>query len=266
MRLIKTASDVELLQKAIDISTHGHIAAMKKAAPKKFEYEIQAELEYVFRSGGSKRNGYPSIVGSGPNTCILHYTENNREMQDGELVLVDAGAEYGYFTGDITRTYPVSGKFTAEQKAVYEVVLEAQKNAIAAARPGNTFMYMHETAIRILVDGLLSLKLLQGTVDDNIERGTFRKYYMHRTGHWLGMDVHDTGKYRIGESWRKLEEGMVLTVEPGLYIGENDEQHRFRNIGIRIEDDILITLDGPRVLSAACPKEIAEIEGIQRLP
>lgn len=262
MRLMKTPDDLEVLQKAIDLSVKGHLAAMKAAKPGKFEYEIQAVIEYVFRSGGSTRNGYPCIVGSGPSTCILHYTTNNRQMSDGDLLLIDAGAEFGYFTGDVTRTYPVNGRFSPEQKAVYEIVLEAQKNAIQMVRPGNTFMQVHEVATEILTAGLVSLGLLKGTTNENIEKEEYKKYFMHRTSHWLGMDVHDVGKYRKNGDWRVLQEGMVLTIEPGVYIGANDDAEKFRNIGIRIEDDVLVTAEGPSVLSKACPKEVSDLENL----
>jgi Xaa-Pro aminopeptidase len=262
MRLIKRAEDIEVLQKAVDISVRGHVAAMKSVAPEKYEYEVQAVLEYIFRSSGSMRNGYPCIVGSGPNTCILHYNNNDQQMKDGDLLLVDAGAELDYFTGDVTRTYPVNGKFTAEQRSVYEVVLQAQKKAIEACKPGNTHHFVHQIAVHALTDGMIQLGLLRGSVDENIENENYKKYYFHRTGHWLGMDVHDTGKYRMDRQWRVLEEGMVTTVEPGLYIPSGDEHSHFRNIGIRIEDDVLITSKGPTVLSAACPKEIKDLEAI----
>lgn len=262
MRLIKKPEDVDILQHAVEISAKAHMAAMKATKPGRHEYEIQGVIEYMFRKNGSLRNGYSCIVGSGPNSCILHYMNNDRQMQDGDMLLIDAGAEYGYYSGDITRTFPVNGKFTPEQKAVYEVVLEAQKKAIAAAKPGNTMMYVHETATRALTDGMISLGLLSGTVDENIENENYRKYYMHRTGHWLGIDVHDAGRYKQGDGWRVLEEGIVCTVEPGLYIGSEDEHEAFRNIGVRIEDDVLVTREGPRVLSALCPKEIKDLEEI----
>ncbi len=262
MRLIKTPEDLEILQKAIDLSVKGHIAAMKSSKPGKFEYEIQAVIEYIFRTGGSTRNGYPCIVGSGPSTCILHYTTNNRKMEDGDFLLIDAGAEFGYFTGDVTRTYPVNGRFSSQQKAVYEIVLEAQKKAIQMVRPGNTFMQVHDVTVKILTEGLVSLGLLKGTTEENIEKEEYKKYFMHRTSHWLGMDVHDVGKYRKNGEWRVLQEGMVLTVEPGLYIGANDDIEAFRNIGIRIEDDVLVTSEGPVVLSKACPKEISDLENL----
>jgi Xaa-Pro aminopeptidase len=260
MRLIKTPEDIEILQRAIDISTQGHLAAIKSAAPDRYEYQLQAEIEYVFRSNGSKRNGYPVIVGSGPNACILHYTQNNRQMMSGDLVLIDAGAEYEYYTGDITRTFPVSGRFTAQQKDLYELVLHAQKLGIGAAVAGNSFSDVHMRSLRALTEGVLRLGLLSGSLDENIETGAYKKYFLHRTSHWLGMDVHDAGRYKIGDQSRMLENGMVLTVEPGLYISGQDQHEAFRNIGIRIEDDVLIRKEGPLVLSSACPKEIADLE------
>lgn len=262
MRLIKTEADIQVLNQAVQISARAHIAAMKMAAPGKHEYEIQAVLEYVFRTGGSMRNGYQCIVGSGPNACILHYRENTRRMAAGELLLVDAGAEYGYFTGDITRTYPISGRFSPEQKAIYELVLDVQKRAIEKARPGNSIMSIHQFTLRALTEGILTLGLLSGSVDENIENEAYQKYYMHRTSHWLGMDVHDAGRYKTGEVWVPLEPGMVLTVEPGLYIAPDDEHTAFRGIGVRIEDDVLVTPEGPRVLSRNCPKEVADLEAL----
>lgn len=262
MRLVKTGADIDALAHAVEISAQAHLAAMNCAAPGLHEYEIQAVLEYIFRSNGSMRNGYQCIVGSGPHACILHYRENQRLMKDGDLLLVDAGAEYEYFTGDITRTYPVNGKFTSEQKAVYETVLDVQKRAIRMVRPGSSIMGIHEFAVRALTEGMLDLGLLTGSVDENIENESYQKYYMHRTSHWLGMDVHDAGRYKNGESWLALEPGMVLTVEPGIYIAPDDEHERFRGIGVRIEDDVLVTAAEPRVLSAACPKEVADLESI----
>ncbi len=262
MRLFKKPDELDALQRAVDISVRAHSAAMKSTAPGRFEYEIQAVLEYAFRSGGSQRNGYPSIVGSGPNTCILHYTRNNRKLQDGDLLLIDAGAEFDYYTADITRTYPVNGKFTSQQRTIYELVLDAQKKAIAAMKPGITWMQVHSLTVRTLTQGMITLGLLQGTLDENLENENYNKYYMHRTGHWLGLDVHDTGKYRRMDTWRVLEPGMVMTVEPGLYVPPDDENKTFRGIGIRIEDDVLITENGPKVLSGNCPKEIDDLEAI----
>ena len=261
MRVIKSMEEIKTLHKAVNISARAHKAAMKAVRPGMHEYQIQAILEYVFRANGSRRNGYPSIVGSGPHTCILHYTENNRIMQDGDLLLVDAGAEFDYYTGDITRTYPVNGKFSAEQKALYEVVLDAQRKAIYAARPGINYAQVHALAVEALTEGMIHLGLLSGTLQENLENHTYTKYFMHRTGHWLGLDVHDTGVYRNGDQWRVLEPGMVMTIEPGLYIG-GEEENVFRNIGIRIEDDVLVTEMEPVVLSSACPKEIEELESL----
>jgi Xaa-Pro aminopeptidase len=262
MRLIKKPQDLDLLQRAVDISTLGHIAAMEHTRAGMYEFQVQAILEYTFRKNGSRRNAYPTIVGSGPNGCILHYVKNDRMLRDGDLLLIDAAAEYGYFSADITRTFPVNGRFTPQQKAVYELVLHAQKEAIARIRPGRTIGEVHETAVRTLTAGIMELGLLSGSLEENIENKSYERYYMHRTGHWLGMDAHDVGRYRVGDSWRPLEKGMVFTVEPGLYVGNEDENERFRNIGVRIEDDILVTEEGCCVLSAGCPKEVCDVEGI----
>lgn len=262
MRLVKTEADLDALSHAVEISAQAHKTAMSRSAAGMHEYEIQAVLEYVFRSHGSMRNGYQCIVGSGPNACILHYRENQRLMKDGDLLLVDAGAEYEYFTGDITRTYPVNGRFSAEQKAVYKTVLDVQKRAVQLVRPGNSIMGIHEFTVRALTEGLIDLGLLTGGPDENIENENYTKYYMHRTSHWLGMDVHDAGRYKKGDVWLPLEPGMVLTVEPGLYIAPDDAHERFRGIGVRIEDDVLVTAGEPRVLSAGCPKEVEELEAI----
>jgi len=260
MRSIKTPEEIEMIRRAADISSAAHTAAMKAARPGMHEFQVQAVLEYVFRSSGAMRNGYPCIVGSGPNTCILHYIENQRVMNDGDLLLIDAGAEFEYYTADITRTFPVNGKFSREQRAVYEVVLRAEKKAIEKCRAGNEFQKVHEASLHELTAGMIDIGLLQGSIEENIENSSYTKYFMHRTSHWLGMDVHDAGVYRNGNQWRVLEPGMILTVEPGIYVGEED--NRFRNIGVRIEDDVLITQGDPIVLSAACPKEISDIEKI----
>ncbi|HET6266863.1 MAG TPA: aminopeptidase P N-terminal domain-containing protein [Acidobacteriota bacterium] len=262
MRLHKKPEELEDLQRAVDISAKAHRAAMLSVSPGKYEYEVQAVIEYVFRSHGAPRNGYPTIVGSGPNACVLHYTRNNRQMQAGDLLLVDAGAEFGFYSGDITRTYPVSGKFSPEQRAVYDLVLSAQQKAIDTVKPGNSFIQVHETAVHVLTEGMISLGLLSGSVDENIENLNYKKYYLHRTSHWLGLDVHDAGKYKQDAAWRILEPGMVLTVEPGLYIPEEDEHAKFRGIGIRIEDDVLVTQTGNKVLSSACPKQVDDLEKI----
>ena len=262
LRLYKTGEELELARRAAAISSEGHLAAMRAVRPGMHEYEIEALVEYTFRRSGSPSPGYPSIVGSGPNTCILHYHENDRRMEDGDLLLVDAGAEWECFSGDITRTYPVNGKFTREQAEIYQIVLDAQLAAIAAVRPGNCFQAIHDTAVRVLAEGLIRVGLIEGPLARALEAETYRKYYMHKTSHWLGMDVHDAGKYRVKGEWRKLAPGMVLTVEPGLYIGEfaPDAPAKYRNIGVRIEDDVLVTESGCEVLTAAVPKTVVDIE------
>ncbi|HKY06107.1 MAG TPA: aminopeptidase P N-terminal domain-containing protein [Blastocatellia bacterium] len=264
MRLIKTDSDLELLRRAVEISSEGHLAALRAIRPGVNEYEVEAALRYVFRKNGSPRAGYPPIVASGANATVLHYVTNNRFAKEGELLLIDAGTEYGYFTGDITRTYPVGGSFTEDQASVYKIVLDAQLEAIKAVRPGATFIEPHERAVRVLTEGMVRLGLLEGEVDKLIEDESYRKFYMHRTSHWLGMDVHDAGPYKVADEWRKLEPGMVLTIEPGLYIAEDltDVDPRYRGIGVRIEDDVLVTASGNEVLSGRVPKTIDEIEGM----
>jgi Xaa-Pro aminopeptidase len=264
MRLVKTEDELELLRRAVDISCEGHMAALRALRPAMYEYEIEAVLRYVFRKNGSPRQGYPAIVASGPNATVLHYTTNNRRIEDGDLLLIDAGTEFGYYTGDITRTYPAGGSFTQDQAAIYQIVLDAQLAAIEAVRPGATFIEPHDRAVRVLTEGLVRLGLLKGEIEKLIEDGEYKKFYMHRTSHWLGMDVHDAGPYKVGDEWRKLEPGMVLTVEPGLYIAEDieDVDPRYRGIGVRIEDDVLVTGNGNEVLSARVPKSIEEIEGL----
>jgi Xaa-Pro aminopeptidase len=264
MRLIKAGDDLELLRRAVDISCEGHMAAVRALRPAMYEYEIEAVLRYVFRKNGSPRMGYPPIVASGPNATVLHYTTNNRRIEEGDLLLIDAGTEFGYYTGDITRTYPAGGSFTQDQSAVYQVVLDAQAAAIEAVRPGATFIEPHDAAVRVLTEGMIRLGLLKGEVDKLIEDGGYKKFYMHRTSHWLGMDVHDAGPYKVADEWRKLEPGMVLTIEPGLYIAEDAEDidPRYLGIGVRIEDDVLVTEDGNEVLSARVPKTVEEIEGL----
>lgn len=264
MRLYKTPGELELARRAAEVSAAGHLEAMKAVRPGMYEYEIEALVEYTFRRAGCPAPGYTSIVGSGPNTCILHYHENDRKMEDGDLLLVDAGAEWECFSGDITRTYPVNGKFTKEQAAVYQIVLDAQVAAIAEVRPGNSFQAIHDTAVRVLAQGLIDLGLIDGPLEAALERESYRKYYMHKTSHWLGMDVHDAGRYRVKGEWRKLAPGMILTVEPGLYIGEfaPDAPANYRNVGVRIEDDVLVTENGHEVLTSAVPKTIAQIEAV----
>ncbi len=265
MRLIKSPLEVECLQKAIDITAAGFDVAFKTAKPSVFEFEVQAEMEHEFRGRGSERNGYPSILASGANSCILHYISNRDRMDDGSLLLVDAGAEYEMYSADITRTWPVNGTFSPEQKDVYEVVLAANEAGIDAAKPGNGAMDVHDVALKVLTQGLLDLGALKGDLDALITERGFLPYYMHGTSHWLGLDVHDSGIYRTGGRTGpsiKLEAGMVLTVEPGLYFGPfaEDAPERLKGIGIRTEDDVLITEDGNRVLTSAVPKTVSEVE------
>lgn len=265
MRLLKTPAEVETLRRACEVSAQGHVAAMKATRPGRGEWELQAELEYVFRREGARAPGYTSIVGSGPNACILHYVENRRRMEAGELVLVDAGAEVGYYTGDITRTWPVSGAFTGPQREIYDLVLRAQQEVIALAKPGVAWTAIHDTAVRVLTEGLVERGVLAGPVEKAIEDKTFRAFYMHSTGHWLGIDVHDVGAYYDGpDAPRTLQPGMVFTVEPGLYFAPDakDVPERYRGIGIRIEDDVLVTATGHDVLSKGAPKEPHELEAL----
>jgi Xaa-Pro aminopeptidase len=268
MRLVKGPADIHLHRRAAAISGAGHIAAMRAARPGMMEYEIEAVLEYVFRKLGARAPGYNHIVASGANATILHYNENNREMTAGELLLIDAGAEYGLYTGDITRTFPVDGRFSPAQRDVYSVVLAAQKAAIAAIRPGAPFSRIHEAAVRVITRGLVALGLLRGRVPDLIKKEKYKRFYMHGTSHWLGMDVHDVGSYKQGKRWRRLMPGNVLTVEPGIYVpaAARGVPRRYLGIGVRIEDDVLVTRTGREVLTAAVPKEIADIEATMAQP
>ncbi len=261
MRLFKSRYEVRQLQTAMDISVRAHKRAMRMCRPGMMEYEVEAELLYEFNRAGCGF-AYPSIVGGGANGCILHYTNNRDELKDGDLLLIDAGAEYDCYAADITRTFPVNGRFSGEQKAVYEVVLEAQLAAIRATKPGAQWQDPHHMAVRTLTDGMSHLGILKGSADYLIETEKYRQLYMHRTGHWLGMDVHDVGDYKVGEEWRELEPGMVLTVEPGMYIAEDtpDVDERWWNIGIRIEDDVLVTNKGNKVLTHKMPKKVRDIE------
>ncbi len=261
MRLIKRKEELKLMRQAAQISARGHIRAMQNTMPDRFEYQVQAMLECEFRLGGSGWTAYPSIVAGGANACILHYTENNCKLRDGDLLLIDAGAELDCYAADITRTFPVNGRFSAEQRAVYEVVLSAQEAAIAAVTPDRTLVEYHDVAVRVLTEGLVDLDLLQGDPDELVETKAYRRFYMHNTGHWLGMDVHDVGGYKVEGMWRLLEPGMVLTVEPGLYISaEEDIPERWHHIGIRIEDDILVTRSSNENLTTKAPKTIDDIE------
>ena len=263
MRLHKSTQEIELMQIASTISAQAHTRAMQTVKPGMMEYALEAELNYIFGQNGCVPS-YNSIVGGGENGCILHYVENDKVLKDGDLVLIDAACEYQLYASDITRTFPVNGKFSSEQKALYEVVLKAQLAAIDAVRIGNSYKEPHRIAVRILVQGLLDLGLMQGDIEQIIESESFHQFYMHGTGHWLGMDVHDVGSYKIEGEWRAYEEGMTVTVEPGLYIAPDDEtvDAKWRGIGIRIEDDVVVTKDGPRVLTAAVVKTVEEIEAL----
>ena len=263
MRLHKDAEEIQLMQIASNISAEAHTQAMKAVRPGMMEYALEAELNYIFGKNGCVPS-YNSIVGGGENGCILHYVENNKELKDGDLVLIDAACEYEFYASDITRTFPVNGKFSPEQKALYQVVLDAQIAAIEAVRIGNSYKEPHHVAVRILVQGLLNLGIMQGDIEEIIEKESFRQFYMHGTGHWLGMDVHDVGSYKQNGEWRTYEEGMVVTVEPGLYIAPDDEtvDAKWRGIGIRIEDDIVATKNGPLNLTSKVVKTIEDIEAL----
>ena len=264
MRVIKSPKEIEVIQRAIDITAQGFDRAIRATCPGLREYHVQTAVENEFRRLGSPRNGYPSIVASGESSCILHYITNRNEIRDGDLLLIDAGAEVDYYGADITRTWPANGKFTPEQRDVYDIVLAAQKQAISVIAPGVEFGEVHKTARDVLIQGLLDLGVLEGEMDDIIEEQEYAPYYMHGTSHWLGLDVHDAGVYKDGEDSLLLQEGMVFTVEPGLYFGSQaeDAPDHLKGIGIRIEDDILVTADGHRVMSAAVPKEPGDIESI----
>ena len=263
MRLYKSRAEIKTMRQAANIASRAHKRAMQTCQPGMMEYEVEAEFLHEFRSAGGEP-AYPSIVGGGANGCILHYTENNAELQSGDLLLIDAGMEHECYASDISRTFPVNGKYTKAQRAIYELVLDAQLAAIEEVYPGNHWNAPHEAAVKVLTRGLVKLGLLKGRTPTLIKKNAYRQFYMHRTGHWLGMDVHDVGDYKVGEEWRVLEPGMVLTVEPGLYIaaGSKGVARKWWNIGVRIEDDVLVTRDGYDVLSKAAPKTVEEIEAL----
>ena len=266
MRLFKSPAEVKLMRRAATVSAAAHCGAMRACRPGLREYQLEAELLYHFMRQGCRSPAYPSIVAGGANACILHYTINDQMLKAGDLVLIDAGAEFENYAADITRTFPVNGRFSDAQRAVYEVVLEAQLAAIAQVRPGKHWNDPHQAAVRVLTRGLVRLGLLKGNTRTLIKAKAYERFFMHRTGHWLGMDVHDVGDYKIGDSWRVLEPGMVLTVEPGLYIapGSRGVAKKWWGIGVRIEDDVLVTRRGPEVLTAGAPKSVAEIEALMR--
>ena len=265
MRLLKDTVELDIMRRAAAISAQAHRRAMQFTRTGQFEYQVEAELLHEFCRHGARHAAYPSIVAGGAHACVLHYVDNHARLNDGDLLLIDAGCEVEGYAADITRTFPVNGKFSAAQKEVYEIVLAAQAAAIAAARPGNTWNAPHDAALRVLAQGFIDLKLCQGSVDGVLESESYKRFYMHRTGHWLGMDVHDAGDYKVDDQWRKLQPGMVFTVEPGCYIRPADDvPQALWNIGIRIEDDVAITAQGNEVLTAAVPRAVAEIEGLMR--
>ena len=262
-RLIKRKDEVSIMRKAGKISATGHQRAMQICRPGMFEYQVQAEMECEFRKSGSVYNAYPSIVAGGANACILHYTENDQVLQDGDLLLIDAGAELNCYASDISRTFPVNGKFTGEQRALYDIVLAAQHAAFEKCSTEHNWNEPHEAAVKTISQGLLDEKLLQGSLDEVLESQAYTQFYMHRTGHWLGMDVHDVGDYQVADNWRELEAGMVFTVEPGIYVSPGQEiDSRWHNIGIRIEDNVLITKQSHEVLTGDVPTDPDEIEAI----
>jgi len=265
MRLIKDQAELDTMRRAAAISARAHRRAMRATRPGRFEYEIEAELLHEFRAGGAQAPAYTSIVAAGENACVLHYVSNDAKLGEKDMLLIDAGCEVDGYASDITRTFPVGGRFLGAQRDVYDLVLSAQAAAISQTRAGNSWQDPHDAAVRVLAQGFIDLGLCSGSVEGVIESGDYRRFYMHRTGHWLGMDVHDCGDYKRDGNWRSLEQGMVLTVEPGCYIrpGEGVPE-RFWNIGVRIEDDAVVTAQGCEIITADAPKSIADIEALMR--
>lgn len=263
LRLYKSREELVAMRRAGRIAVQAHHRAMSICRPGLYEYQIEAEFMHEFHNHGA-RPSYLPIVGSGPNSCILHYHANNRKLADGDLLLVDAGCEYDYYASDVTRTWPVNGRFTSEQRAVYQIVLDAHEAALAEVRPGNPWDQPHDAAVRVVTQGLKQLGLLEGSLATLLRTRAYQRFFMHRTGHWLGMDVHDVGDYRIGEEWRVLEPGMTLTVEPGIYIpaGSRGIPKHWWNIGVRIEDDVLVTRDGCEVMTSDLPSDPDTIEAM----
>jgi Xaa-Pro aminopeptidase len=263
LRLYKSREELKMMRQAASISARAHQQAMRICKPGMYEFQIAAEFDYEYRKNNAV-HAYSAIVGGGANGCILHYTENKDLLIDGDLLLIDAGCEVEGYASDITRTFPVNGKYSAAQRDIYEIVLAAQKAAIRKVKPGNHWNDPHHAAVRVITRGLMDLKLLKGSLNGLIKDQAYRKFYMHRTGHWLGLDVHDVGDYKVGDQWRLLEPGMVLTIEPGIYIPAKSRgvRRKWWNIGIRIEDDVLVTRDGCEVLSAAAPKTVQDIEAL----
>ncbi|NOS75821.1 MAG: Xaa-Pro aminopeptidase [Methyloglobulus sp.] len=266
MRLFKSPEEIKLMRRAAEVSAKGHVKAMQTCKSGLYEYQIEAELVHHFMKEGLRAVAYPSIVAGGKNACVLHYTENSDKLKNGDLLLIDAGAECDHYAADITRTFPISGRFSEPQKQLYQLVLDAQTAAMEQIKPGTPWHYAHDASVEVLTKGLVALGLLEGKVKTLIKKEKFKQFYMHRIGHWLGMDVHDVGDYKIDQKWRLLEPGMVLTIEPGLYIPADcktvDEQ--WRGIGIRIEDDLLVTEQGHEILTNGVPRTIAEIEALMQ--
>tara|TARA_Y100000815_G_scaffold135474_1_gene122142 strand:+ start:1140 stop:2471 length:1332 start_codon:yes stop_codon:yes gene_type:complete len=264
LRLYKSANEVKVMRQAAEISARAHIRAMQASRAGLYEYHLEAELDYEFRKGGAKMPAYGSIVAAGKNACILHYRENDAVLKDGDLVLIDAGCEIDCYASDITRTFPVSGRFSTEQKAIYELVLAANEEAFKHIAPGKHWNEAHEATVRVITAGLVELGLLNGDVDELIAAEAYKPFYMHRAGHWLGMDVHDVGDYKVGGEWRVLEPGMAMTVEPGIYIAADNQDvaKKWRGIGVRIEDDVVVTRHGCEILTNGVPKSVAEIEAL----
>ncbi|MFH2211129.1 MAG: Xaa-Pro aminopeptidase [Pseudomonadota bacterium] len=265
MRLIKDDEEIAIMRRAAEISAAAHIRAMRQTRPERSEFEIEAELLHEFRRNGAQAPAYSSIVAGGANACVLHYVFNDAQLRDGDLLLIDAGCELDGYAADITRTFPVNGKFSPAQKALYELVLSAQAAAIEQVRPGSHWNAPHDAAVQVLAQGFIDLGLCRGTLAEVMEQESYKRFYMHRTGHWLGMDVHDVGEYKQGGEWRLLQPGMALTVEPGCYIRPADDvPERFWNIGIRIEDDVVVTEHGCEVLTHGAPKTVTEIEELMK--
>lgn len=263
MRLRKSPEEIEVMKRAAKVTAAAHVHAMEYARPGQHEYEVEAEMGRVFRQKGSERSAYDSIVGSGPNATILHYRANRRRMEEGDLLLIDAGCEYDYYASDVTRTFPVGGRFTEPAKAIYEIVLRAELAAVDSVKPGVTLDEIHATAAKVVTEGLITLGLVEGPLDEAMEEERYKPFFMHKTSHWIGMDVHDVGAYHVDGSARPLEPGFVLTVEPGIYIAPDAEvDAKWRGIGVRIEDDILVTADGHENLTAAIPKSVEDIEAL----
>jgi len=267
MRLFKSAAELKLMRRAAEVSAAAHVAAMQKCKAGLYEYQIEAELLYHFAQNGLRAVAYPSIVAAGKNACTLHYTENADKLKSGDLLLIDAGAECDHYAADITRTFPISGRFSEPQKQLYQLVLDAQSAALEQIKPGTPWNQAHDASVEVLTKGLVELGLLKGKVKKLIKDEKYKQFYMHRIGHWLGMDVHDVGDYKISQEWRLLEPGMVLTVEPGLYIPVDCKtvDAKWRGIGIRIEDDVLVTAQGHEVLTSAVPKTVEDIEALMQV-